>query len=155
MSDPRTTRDRAFVGALIAVVLVLVVFVRTGGDDEPVGTASPSASATPSALPDPPSDEEFCRSFRVLAGAQAVYAATPDDRGADLIRDIAGDLVALGVPASMPVEARGGYYTVINGIYGSIGETLDPGAVPGAAEGDQIAGSDAAFSVYLDEFCPA
>lgn len=158
MGDHRGSRElwtRGGGAALVVIVLALVLFVRPGGDDADQPSAAPSPEASASAAPDPPSEEEWCRGFRRLADAQAVYAAAPDTRGAELIREAADDIVAMGVPATMPVEARGGFYTAISGIYGSLGETLDPAAVPGAADGDQIAGSDAAFSSYLNEFCPA
>ncbi len=145
---------RAAGAVLVLAVLGLVLFVRPGGGDEP---AAPDAKPTPTAeVPGPaPSEEEFCHLFRQLADAQAVYAASPDTLGAELVRNTVDDLVDLGVPESMPPEARGGYFTVLDGVYGELGSSLEPGAVPGAADGEQIAGSDAAFATYLDEYCPA
>lgn len=159
MSERRAPDVRSGAGAvgMAFVVLALVLFVRPGGSDEdPAPAASPSASPSgPGPTGAPPSAAEFCQEFRELAAAQTVYAATPDTRGADLLRESADALVALGPPESMPVEARGGLYTVVSGIYGSIGETLPPSAVPGAADGPQITGSDQAFGAWLADVCPA
>lgn len=162
MSDRRGGRDvrsRVVAGLLLLVVLALVLVVRPGGSDEEGYPATdPDVSTAPSApgpTGRPATDDEFCRGFRELAAAQAVYAATPDARGADLLREAAGAVVAMGPPESMPIEARGGLFTTISGIYGSLGETLPPSAVPGSADGPQVAGSDQAFSGWLSEYCPA
>lgn len=160
MSERRAGLDlwsRVGFGVLILLVLVLVVVVRPGGSDDSgspdEGSRSPTAIGPTGA---PASDEEFCRGFRELADAQAAYAATPDDGSAeDLVREAADALVAMGPPESMPIEARGGLYTLVSGVYGSLGETLPPGAVPGAADGQQVAGSDQAFGAWLTDNCPA
>ncbi|NYI99395.1 hypothetical protein HNR19_000094 [Nocardioides thalensis] len=158
MSDRRDLWSRVGAGLLILVVLALVLLVRPGGTDD----AGPGPEADPSTSPSgpgptgpPATDGEFCRAFRALAAAQSVYVATPDARGAELLREAAAAVVAMGPPESMPIEARGGLFTALSGIYGSLGETLPPSAVPGAADGPQVAGSDQAFSGWLNEYCPA
>lgn len=150
-------RSRAGAIGMVLLVLALVLFVRPGGsDDDTAPGAAPSATpAGPGPTGAPASDDEFCRGFRALAGAQAVYAATPDTRSAELVRESADALVAMGPPESMPIEARGGLYTLVSGVYTSLGETLPPSAVPGAADGPQVVGSDQAFGAWLNDYCPA
>lgn len=152
----RDVRSRLGVGLLILGVLALVLVVRPGGagDDDPSPDATPSPPV-PGPTGRPATDAEFCRGFRELAAAQAVYAATPDAPGAELLQEAADVVVAMGPPESMPIEARGGLFTAVSGIYGSLGQTLPPSAVPGAADGSQVAGSDQAFSAWLSEYCPA
>ena len=103
----------------------------------------------------PAGDDEFCQAFRALAAAQSVHAATPDDRSAELVLESADALVAMGPPESMPIEARGGLYTLVSGVYGELGQSLSPASVPGAADGPQVAGSDQEFGAWLTKYCPA
>ncbi len=146
-------------GVLVAV-LALMLFLRPGdGDpaDEPADAGASPAGVVPSATPDAaPSEEAFCEGYRRLAAAQGQYAAVPDATGAEILRGAADDLLATGVPDSMPVLARGGWFIEISGIYGSLGEELAPEAVPGAADGDQqVAGASGAFASWLADLCPA
>jgi hypothetical protein len=145
----------------LAVVLlgVLVVMVlRPGGRDEgsdPAGAPPSPTAVMPTATPDaPPNEEHFCTEYRSLAAAQGQYAAEPDATGARLLRDAADRLLAAGVPESMAAPAQAGYLTEISGSYGSLGETLDPAAVPGARAGPSLDAS-ARFSSWLSIFCPA
>lgn len=142
--------------SLLLAVLALVLFSRPGGDadelDKPARAVQPSAS-TELPAPQAASEEAFCAEFRRLAAAQGEYAAVPDERAAELLREAADRMVATGVPETMTLPARGGYFTVMEGIYGSLGLALQPAAV-GALD-DPTEGADAAFSSYLVQYCPA
>lgn len=109
-------------------------------------------SATPSA---PPSEQAFCEAYRTMAGAQSQYVVTPDARAAELLRERADQLLAVGTPETMPLTARGGFYVELSGVYAQIGLTLAPEAVPGAAELAEVQGASEAFAAYLAGFCPA
>lgn len=128
-----------------------------GGDRTSRGAPSPTttAQAPPSQPSEPPvvSEEKFCEEFRRLAAAQGEYAAVPDQTATELLREAADRMVAVGVPRSMTLPARGGYHGVLEGIYGTLGLTLDRAAV-GALD-EPAAGEDAAFGSYLTQFCPA
>ncbi|MDZ5619606.1 hypothetical protein SFC88_02150 [Nocardioides sp. HM23] len=139
---------------LMMGVLAAVVLARPGEDDATAPSADPAVSSTapPSVLPTP-AEEEFCAGFRKLAATQSEYAAAPDARAVELLRDAADELVGLGVPETMTLPARGGYHTVLEGIYASIGMSLDRSDV-GALD-EPGANDDAAFSSYLSQYCPA
>lgn len=137
--------------ALMTGVLAAVVFSRPA---DPHDGASPPASAPTTSAPIPPTSEEaFCAAFRRLAATQGEYAAMPDERAGELLREAVDDLVAGGVPATMTLPARGGYHTVVEGIYASLGLSLERSAV--GAPDEPVAGEDAAFASYLAQFCPA
>lgn len=149
-------------GLVLLVVLGVILFVRPGTDAprEPgAGPPPPANGVLPSATPaTPPSEEAFCQGYRMLASAQGQYAAQPDERGAELLREAADDLLATGVPDSMQVPARTGYFVEISGIYATLGEALDRRAVPGAAEddgGSSVSGSAGEFGAWLNRLCPA
>lgn len=71
----------------------------------------------------------------------------------DRLERLADDLLAEGVPAAMSLPARTGYYEVIAGAYDSIGLQLPPEAVGSSSA--PVEGANAAFTGYLDEYCPA
>lgn len=149
-------------GLVLLAVLGVILFLRPGADapDDPAAEPSPPANGVlPSATPaTPPSEEAFCQRYRMLASAQGQYAAQPDERGAELLREAADDLLATGVPDSMQVPARTGYFVEISGIYATLGEALDRRAVPGAAEddgGSSVSGSAGEFGAWLNRLCPA
>lgn len=150
---------RAAFAVLLLAVLGLVVFVRPDGDEGAVGDEGATPAPTgvmPTATPaTAPSEAAFCDRYRSLAGAQSQYVAVPDDRSAGLLRDAADDLLATGIPGSMSVLAAGGFFAELSGVYGSIGLTLDPQAMPGAAEASRADGAPAAFASYLTGSCPA
>lgn len=155
---PRGPRSVLLTCALVGGVLVLVLFGRpddeTSSNDAPAPSPSTSTSASASA-PEPTvaSEEAFCAEFRRLAAMQSEYVAAPDQRATELLREAADRLLDVGVPRTMTLPARSGYYTVLEGVYQSIGLSLDPAAV-GALD-EPPAGSDAAFSSYLSQYCPA
>jgi hypothetical protein len=147
----------AFVVLAMAVILAAVLLFRPGDDEEPGSTPAPtgSSSASSSAVPTPAttSEEAFCAAFRRLAAAQGQYVATPDERAIEVLRAAADDLVSGGVPETMSLPARGGYHTVVEGVYETVGLSLDRSAV-GALD-EPVSGEEAAFSSYLTQFCPA
>lgn len=139
---------------LMLGVLAAVLLARPGEDDAPApSTPTPADPPTSVAPPATPSEEEFCAGFRKLAATQSAYAAAPDQRAVELLRQAADDLIALGVPKTMSLPARGGYHTVVGGIYDSIGLSLERSAVGALEETDP--NEDPAFSSYLAQFCPA
>lgn len=146
------------VGALVvAAVLVFVLAPTDGGGDAPDAPGAEVAATTPSSTeavaPPTATDEEFCAGFRVVAERQGLFVGTEDETSRRALEEAADDLVVGGVPAGMSLPARSGYFTLLNGIYGSIGRNLAPAAV-GAPE-DAAPDGDAAFSAYLAEYCPA
>lgn len=153
---------RIGLGVLLVAVLGVVLLLRPGsggaGRQPPESAASPTGvlpTATPATAP---SEEAFCQGYRRLAAAQGQYAAQPDGPGAELLRGAADDLLAIGVPDSMQVPARTGYFVEISGIYASLGTALDRRAVPGAGEADggtSVSGVVGEFGVWLNRLCPA
>lgn len=151
----------ALVAALVVVGAFVLVLPRDGED----GPATPDPSAGPVAVMPTAtpviaaSEEAFCARFRMVADLQGQYAAQPDGTGAGLLRDEVDDILTIGVPDSMGGAARTGYFLDLSGIYESLGEELDPRAVPGAAAdvtgGDSLSGPAGAFGSWLSEFCPA
>lgn len=139
---------------LMMGVLAVVLLARPGEEDTTAPSTAPpdSSSAPPSVLPTP-AEEDFCAGFRKLAATQSEYAAAPDARAVELLRIAADELIQLGVPTTMSLPARGGYHTVLEGIYESIGLSLDRSAV-GALDEPGV-NDDAAFSSYLAQYCPA
>lgn len=155
MSGAHRRDGRPVVLALMMMVgvLALVLLVRPEEPESPASRPAPTdPSVTGPSLPTP-SEEKFCAGFRRLAASQSEYAAAPDQRGVELLRAAADDLVDLGVPATMSLPARGGYHTVVAGIYDSIGLSLERAAV--GAPDEPVANEDAAFSSFLAEYCPA
>ncbi|GAA5124524.1 hypothetical protein GCM10023339_46120 [Alloalcanivorax gelatiniphagus] len=161
----RRGRQSYVLGAALVVVALMVLLVpRPGGDEGPSGTAQDGASAagepTGSAAPQvqttgaprEATDEAFCEQFVAMANVQGEFISNGETRP-DLLEQAADDLVAVGVPASMSLPARTGYFNVISGVYDSIGLGLAPAAV-GAAPAP-VEGSDVAFTAYLDQYCPA
>lgn len=149
------TSSGALAGLLL-LVLALVLLARTGGDGTTSGDRDPPSEPPPSTAFSEPvvaSEEEFCGQFRRLAAAQGEYAAAPDERASELLRDAADQMVATGIPATMTLPARSGYFTVLDGVYRSLGLSLDPAAV-GALD-EPVDAADAAFSSYLTQYCPA
>lgn len=148
--DRRVSRALG-VGGLLAVA-ALVVFVARPTDGPSPATDPPSSSAPAPAAPAQASDEDFCGGFRRLAESQALHLGQGEAADPDQLRESADALVEIGVPASMSIPARSGYYTVIGGVYESIDDELAPAAV--GAPDEPLDGADAAFSSYLLEFCP-
>lgn len=146
------------VAALVAAAVLVFFLAPTDGGDAPAGPAGEaSGSTTPpaadAAAPPTATDEEFCAGFRLVAERQGVFVGTADETSRRALEEAADDLVVGGVPASMSLPARSGYFTLLSGIYGSIDRGLAPAAV-GAPE-EAVPDGDAAFSAYLAEFCPA
>lgn len=163
MSEGRSTTPpvRVGFGLVLLAVLGVLLFLRpgTGGQDAPTGPEASESAVLPTAPAAPPSEEAFCEGYRMLAASQGQYAAQPDEHGAALLRDAADNLLATGVPDSMQAPARTGYLVEISGIYASIGEKLDPRAVPGAAAqddgGSSLSGAAGEFGAWLNRLCPA
>ena len=155
---PTGAATRLAFGLLLLAVLGLIVFLRPGGDAAPGDGVSPAPSATgslPTAQPAPaPSESTFCDQYRLMAGAQSQYVVHPDVRAAELLREAAESLLATGIPESMSILAQGGFFIELSGVYGSIGLTLDPQAMPGAAEASRADGASTAFASYLARSCP-
>lgn len=153
---------RIGLGVLLVAVLGVVLFLRPGSgatDSPPPEAAASPTGVLPTATPaTAPSEEAFCQGYRQLAAAQGQYAAQPDGPGAELLRGAADDLLAIGVPDSMQVPARTGYFVEISGIYASLGTALDRRSVPGAADADggtSVSGAVGEFGAWLNRFCPA
>jgi hypothetical protein len=141
------------VGGLLAVAALVVFVARpTDGPSPAPVTDPPGSSAQPPAAPAQASDEDFCGGFRSLAESQALYVSQGESADPDQLRESADTLVGIGVPESMSIPARSGYYAVISGIYESIDDDVAPAAV--GAPDEPLDGADAAFSSYLAEFCP-
>lgn len=143
---------------LLAVLAALLLWRPEGGDGaDPGGEPSPSVTGLlPTATPaTAPSEEAFCGKYRMLAAAQGQYVAQPDERGAEVLREAADDLLATGVPDSMRPGARSAYFVEISGIYATLGENLDRQAVPGAESSADPSSSTNEFSAWLAELCPA
>lgn len=147
----------------LAVVLVGVLgatlVVLPQRDDPAPAAPPPVAEPAPTATPaTAPSEESFCAAYGSLAAVQGQYLAQPDEVGAQLLRETLDGLLATGVPESMGVLARTGLFIDLSGVYESLGETLDPRAVPGAAEdagdGTSTSGASGAFGEWLVELCP-
>lgn len=156
---PRLGLGLVLVGVLVATLFLLP------RRDEPAATGPPPpsgpAGVVPTATGAAPSEEAFCAGFRTVAAVQGQYLAQPDETGAALLRDALDDLLATGVPDSMDTLARTGYLIEMTGLYGTLGEELDPSAVPGAATADgsgaadsSLAGAPGAFGQWLTELCP-
>lgn len=158
-----TPSVRVGFGLVLLAVLGVLLFLRpgAGGPDVPAAGPSPSgAGLLPSVTPaTPPTEEAFCESYRMLAASQGQYLAQPDERGATLLRTAAENLLATGVPDSMQVPARTGYFVEISGVYATLGERLDRRAVPGAAQDDggssSLSGAPGEFDAWLHRLCPA
>ncbi|GAA1451199.1 hypothetical protein GCM10009641_85210 [Mycobacterium cookii] len=150
--DRRVSRALGVAGLL--AVAGLVVFVARPTDSPPPTPAAdpPGSSAQPPAAPAQASDEDFCGGFRRLAESQALHVSQGESADPDQLRESADALVGIGVPESMSIAARSGYYTVISGVYESVDDDLAPAAV--GAPDEPLDGADAAFSSYLAEFCP-
>jgi hypothetical protein len=151
--------------ALVAVAL-LVLFVPRPDDEAPSSGASSDAAppqateaTTPPArgqvettgAPRQATAEAFCTGFFAMIdeGRRAGEGKARPDR----LERLADDLLAEGVPAAMSLPARTGYYEVIAGAYDSIGLQLPPEAVGSSSA--PVEGANAAFTGYLDEYCPA
>lgn len=150
-------------GAVLAVAVLLVLFVLgPSGERDPSGAAPDVAApsdGTTAATPEqvqttgPPrqaTDEEFCAEFVEMANSEAQFLADGEE---DPLERSADALLAAGVPPTMSLPARTGYYRLISSVYESIGLTLAPEAVGAVAP--SVEGADAAFTAYLDRYCPA
>lgn len=153
-------------GAAIVVVAVLILFVlrpttdpRTGGaagnPENPADVEAGSGAPIEGQASGPPkeaTDEEFCAEFVRLAQGQAQFVSEGEANPDELERS-ADALLAAGVPANMSLSARSGFFTLLAGVYETLGMSLAPEAV-GAAPAP-VEGSDAAFAAYLGAYCPA
>lgn len=157
----RHWQARALAVAALVVAAVLVFFLTPDGDgdggggtpgDQPADAATTS-SPDEAVAPPTATDEDFCAGFRLVAERQGVFVGTADETSRRALEEAADDLVVGGVPASMSLPARSGYFTLLSGVYGSIDRGLAPAAV-GAPE-EPVVDGDAAFSAYLAESCPA
>lgn len=148
---------------LVVVVLVLFVLRPTGspgpsGSEEDVApadvqtTSGTPADGQPSDPPRTATDEEFCAEFVRMAESQGQFVSGGAG-GAAQLEDAADALVGVGVPANMSLPARDGYFTLIGGVYDSIGLELAREAV--GAPPTAVDRGDAAFSAYLAQYCPA
>lgn len=148
-----TAPSRLIIVSLVLAVLAIVLFYRPGGEEASTPPPDPTPSPPTTSAPPEVSEEAFCAEFRRLAAAQGEYAAVPDERATELLREAVDRLVATGVPATMTIPARAGYYTLLEGIYSSLGLSLEPSAV--GAPDDPVEKADAAFTSYLTQYCPA
>jgi len=151
-------------GAAIVVATLVALFLRPGGDESPTGTeqdmVAPSAQTTPASQAEAPrsgtprraTDEAFCAKFLEMAESQGRYVSD-GERSPELLQRSADGLLEVGVPDTMSLPARTGYYGLISGVYDSIGSELAPEAVGAAVT--SFDGADAAFTAYLDQYCPA
>ena len=153
-------RWRARVLALgLVVVAAVVVFAfrpttspRPSSEGRPTPTTTPTTTAS-SAAPQvarTPTDEEFCSQFLLLAYSQGQFVSD-ESLSADL-QAAARSLVGTGVPDAMSLPARRGYDTMMSGVYESVGLELSPEEVGAPAQPPE--GGDAAFSAYMNTFCP-
>ena len=151
------------VGVVAVLAVATAVLVLRPVDDETVTGAGTEATTAPSAatsspsptsppVPPPATDEEFCAGFRLLAESQGQFVSSGGDEASDRLRASADSLVAAGVPDAMSLPARSGYYTLMSGVYDTIGLELAPAAV--GAPDEPVDGGDAAFSSYLGQYCP-
>ena len=147
--DRRVARALGVGGLLVVAALVVFVVRPTDAPSPAPVTDPPSSSAQP---PAQASDEDFCDGFRGLAESQALYLSEGEGAEPDQLRESADALVEIGVPESMSIPARSGYYTVIGGVYESLDDDLAPAAV--GAPDEPLDGADAAFSSYLLQYCP-
>lgn len=151
---------RPGLAVLLIAMVVVVVLVRPDGDDESTapGTAATSEApgpVMPTATPStPPSEEEFCANFWAMLAAQGEYAAAPDQRGYELLKEAADRLLATGIPRSMSTLALGGLHADLSEAYLDLGLALSPDAIPGAVEASELEGSYEAFGDYLTDYCP-
>lgn len=161
-SRPQRAAPRLGLGLVLVAVLLATLFAlprhERPGATEPSPTGPPPAAEPPGAEPaataDPaPSEEAFCAGFRAVVAVRGQYLAQPDEIGANLLQDALDDLLATGVPHSMEALARSGYFVRMSELYGTVGERLDPGAVPGAADTPPKGAPDA-FDAWLTDLCP-
>ena len=148
---------------LVAVVVGAVTLWPRGEDDQaadPGGPTSPSTSASASPSPSPTaappgtaSDEAWCAEFRDLAALQDEYVAAGGSTEALAVA--ATEMAELGLPASMPPVAVGGWYVLLKGIFDVAQATPPPGTFLDAPPSDQGYDADEAFTKYTTEFCPA
>lgn len=163
--------------ALIAVIVgVVALWPRgdgDGDDDDAPDQAATSQAASEQATSEQPStspastspastaasagrasDEEWCADFRILAADQAEYVG--GGGSSDQLVQEASDLAVLGLPASMPPLAVGGWWALLDGIFESVGATPPPGTFlddPPADQGQYEA--EEAFTEYTTDYCPA
>lgn len=149
---------------LLVAVVVGAVTLWPRGDDaqvaDPGRTPSPTTSASPASSPSatpPPagttSDEAWCAAFRDLAALQDEYVAAGGSTEA--LAASATGMAELGLPASMPPIAVGGWYVLLKGIFDVAGATPPPGTFLDDPPSDQGYDADEAFTKYTTEFCPA
>jgi hypothetical protein len=154
---PRTSiSDLRILGVvlLVAVVVGFVTLWPRGDDDraaEPGGTTSTSPSATAAA--GPASDEAWCAEFRDLAALQDQYVASGGSTEA--LADAATALAVLGLPASMPPIAVGGWYVLLQGIFDVARADPPSGTFLDDPPIDQGYDADEAFTEYTTDYCPA
>ncbi|WP_210649242.1 hypothetical protein [Nocardioides sp. SYSU D00065] len=165
---PSSSRRRApqsyVLGAALVVVTVCVLFVfRPGGERSPSPPAQDSASSDAQAsrrapaqleATEPPrraTEKAFCDAFVAMVKSEGQAPGTRETR-TDRLERLANDLVAVGVPASMSLPARTGYFEVMSDVYEHIGLELAPEAVGAASL--SLEGAEAAFTAYLDQNCP-
>lgn len=148
-------RHSYVLGAVLLIITVLIIFVlrpngspSTGGTPEDAAPADVATSTSPSST----TDEEFCAEFRRLAESQGQFVSG-GSVGEEQLKESADALIGVGIPVNMSLPARSGYFTLVGGVYDSIGLDLDPGVV--GAPAAPFEGGDAAFSRYLTQYCPA
>jgi hypothetical protein len=152
---------------LVAVVVAAVALWPRGDDDRAADPGAPaSATAAASASPEPSSspsgsaapvgtasDDAWCADFRDLAALQDQYVASGGSTEA--LAAAATDMAELGLPASMPAIAVGGWYVLLDGIFEVARATPPPGTFLDDPPADQGYDADEAFTQYTTEYCPA
>lgn len=149
-------------GAALVVVVLLVLFVPRPGGEGPTGPApdvAPPGETTPAAraevqttgAPRRATDEAFCDAFVAMVNSEGQPPGERETR-TERLEQLADELLAVGVPATMSLPARTGYYEVMSDVYDHIGLELAPEAVGAASL--SIEGAGAAFTAYLDKNCP-
>ena len=156
-------QSRYVLGATLVVSVLLVLFVLgPSGDEGPSDaaqdvvapgdpTTSPARTEVQARVPPrQATEEEFCLAFVAVANSEAQFLAGGEAGELQLSAD---DLIAVGVPRTMSLTARTGYYRLIASVYETIDMELAPEAV--GAVSSSFEGADPAFSAYMDQYCPA
>ncbi len=157
--------DLRILGVVLFVAVVVgAVTLWPRGDDDRASDAEPPAAST-SATPTPTdgspssapagtaSDDAWCAEFRDLAALQDEYVASGGST--DALAAAATGMAELGLPASMPAVAVGGWYVLLQGIFDVAQATPPTGTFLDNPPADQGYDADEAFTEYTTEYCPA
>lgn len=141
---PRT-RVPALAAALAAVV---VLAVGCSSDAEPEAAPTPSTSDTPSATATAPTDDQLCALFVQFAGDQSQHAGEQTAETTEALIRSGLTLAHLPPTANMSPGVHASLVQLV-------AQTLD--GVVADADLPKVEGTpdEAAFSAYLNEYCPA